>query len=180
MISRSILHLSIQDLEQLRSLFIIAASGLGLIGLPFLINILIRIQDVRVKVLEKRSPKAVMEEISESEKLRSLEVQILTAQLEERRGALAKLIASVELLNHSGFSQIDAQFSRLSFYIGSAKGHRLYQAIVTEMSQRKRRSTKGRLIADVKPSTTLLSGYEESLRRQMNLMRSFIDDGESK
>jgi len=150
---------------------------MGLIGIPILITLLIRIQDVRAKILEKRSPKAIKDEIAAFEELLAREEKELAEQVDKRKTAIAKAIASVELVNSPNLSRVAEELGRLQFYTGSAMGRKLMQRTLAVLDPKSKS-------VDVEPvpgqilSTVLLPGYDESLQRQIALVTSLTSSPE--
>jgi hypothetical protein len=164
---------ALQDMEQLRSYLIIAASGMGLIGLPILITLLIRMQDVRAKVFEKRSPKAINDELSAFKELQSQEEISLAVQVEARRVALTEMTSKVDLLNSPDVSRITTELNQLSFFVGTERGRKFWETalrdlthkgMLQDIAQKKVQDCAGQIVF-----TMLLAGYKESLERQLSV-----------
>jgi hypothetical protein len=167
--------IDVSTLAAVRNVVLALTAGIGAISVPLLVTLLSRAHDVRVKLLEKRTPKAIKDEIAALEELGEREsqaiqhrLQTLTKQLD---GARPLTVADA-----AGVERVATELGDFQFFL-IGKGRGLYDQVSRILDLPKAPDPR-RLSAPLH----LLAGYRESLARQTALLeldsaKAPLDDG---
>ena len=152
------------QLASIRTILLAITAGMSLIGLPLLVTLLSRVQDVRSKLLEKRTPKAIKDEIAALEELATREREAMAAQQRALSSQLQGVRPTIVPVGKD-VERVATEMGDLAFYLGG-KGRKLYQRVANILNMPR----VPEAAAHLPDCPDLLAGYRESLARQSALI----------
>jgi hypothetical protein len=138
------------------SIFLIA-SAINIIGIPIIITLLFKIYDIRLKILEKQTFKAVKDEIAALQELQSLEEEILKKKLAKAEQYPSKDLDNKDIEERIGMiRRLRTMGTDMPFLLESSMYHRVMKCLEPyEEFQR------------TKDILSIFSEYEKSLADQL-------------
>lgn len=151
-------------LAQIRNIVLALTAGMSLVALPLLVTLLIRMHDVRTKLLEKRTPKAIKDEITALEELAIRESETMAARQRALTSQLRGVFSTTPPIE-TDVERVATEMGDLKFYLGG-KGNELYNRVAAILNLPRVAKSARRLPTP----PDLLAGYRESLHRQSSLV----------
>ncbi|MFL5381757.1 MAG: hypothetical protein ACJ8GN_04510 [Longimicrobiaceae bacterium] len=125
-----------------------------------IIVLLSRLHETRVKLRERRTFKAVKDEVAAIAEIQKLEVQLLNGEIETRTFDLQRLEdMGTPLHSLEEIAELEQDLRHFVFYFGSNKARKLYERV--------RKAVSSDTAPDGRSAVAnLLDGYRQSLQRQ--------------